>query len=74
MPDRQLRNLTSPYTAAGAQSPLQWRAASELGQWLLSVRNNVSRRIGNLPAYVTRSAERSQRRERPSPRPDMFCP
>jgi hypothetical protein len=45
MPDRHLRNLTPPSTAAAAQGPRRWRAVGELGQWL-SIRNNVSRRIG----------------------------
>jgi Uma2 family endonuclease len=68
MPDRQLRDLTPPSTAA--QGPRRWRAVGELGQWL-SVRNNVSRRIGQSTRTV---GGRSQPRERPSPRPDMFCP
>ena len=47
MPDRQLRT-------AAAEGPRQWRAVGELGQWLLSVRNDVSRRIGQ-SARVSRT-------------------
>lgn len=68
MPDRQLRDLTAPSTAA--QAPRRWRAVGELGQWL-SVRNNVSRRIGQSARTV---GGKISAPERPSPRPDMSCP
>jgi hypothetical protein len=47
MPDRQLRT-------AAAEGPRQWRAVGELGQWL-SIRNNVSRRIGQSARTVGRN-------------------
>ena len=45
MPTHEPRNLTPP-VAANAREPRQWIAVSELGRWLLSVRNDVSRGIG----------------------------
>ena len=53
MPDRHLLNLT-PRPAAAAQVPRRWRAVGELGQWL-SIRNNVSRRIGQSARTVGRN-------------------
>jgi hypothetical protein len=40
MPTHERRNLTPP----AAVNALRWIAVGELGQWLLSVRNGVSRR------------------------------
>jgi hypothetical protein len=65
MPDRQLRT-------AGTEGPRQWRAVGELGQSQLSVKNDVSRGIGQ-SARVPRTVGKISARERPSPRTDMFC-
>ena len=47
----------TPLVAANAQEPRQWIAVGELGQWLLSVRNYVSRGIGQ-PARASRRVGR----------------
>jgi hypothetical protein len=66
MPDRQLRT-------AAAEGPRQWCAVGELGHWLLLVRNDVSRGIGQSARVSRTVGGKISARERPSPRPDMFC-
>jgi hypothetical protein len=63
MPDRELRNLT----------PLSTPAAQGSHHWLLSVRNDVSRRIGQSARVSRTVGGKISAGERPSPWPDMFC-
>ena len=72
MPDRHLLKPNAPSTAAAARGPPAGGAPSANSAAWLSIRNNVSRRMGQ--SALAPSAETSQPRERPSPRPDMFCP
>ena len=55
-PNHETRNMT-PLVAANAHDATQWIGVGELGQWLLSVRNYVSRGIGQ-PARVSRRVGR----------------
>jgi hypothetical protein len=66
MPDGQLRT-------AAAEGARQWRDVGELGQWQLSVRNDVSRGIGQAARVSRTVGGKISARERPSPRTDMFC-
>ena len=61
MPTHEPGNMT-PLVAANAQEPRQWIAVGELGQWLLSVRNDVSRGIGQSARVSRTVGRRSQPR------------
>ena len=72
MPTHERRNLTPP-VAVNAQEPLRWTPVGELGQWLLSVRNDVSRRIGRVCPRIGHG-RRISTAERPSLLPEIVCP
>ena len=73
MPAHEPRSLT-PSIAANAQEPGGSIAFVDLGQWRLSVRNDVSRGIRQ-PARASRTVDgQVSAPERRSLRSEMFCP